>query len=425
MKKFLRVFIVILLTGCAVFGSYLFADKAVKQNNGSAGEITQTQQPVTEREGERTLLVEDKNKDYHFYTQGEKVIFVHKEKEYEYSGWSENMRLDTPKLAYDDMDKDGEEEILIQLAAAVHDDTVYHDVYVLNRTVDRLGNEIYRVTAFTNDTVIKMFDERIKLEITQDLNCPKNSIVAFSRIWETISYDRKTGIPDSYYNIFKTLQDENGEYKKIKTWHKGYIETIIDNENHIFVTMPMTVVYEGGDTQDAGFLKYKVYVSDVFENLITERSMSFVANKEYGLYGYHFDDKNWTSEINNSNKNIPYENAIDFIQVNSNYADINVETSNFALNNSDLNMITGIKMCQDYVELTAKKGCSFSKEALNSNQYSVILNAQGTSTVSNYDISYKATVKKNKQGNEVLRITFDKKYSKAHMSNITVNFGVR
>ena len=128
---------------------------------------------------------------------------------------------------------------------------------------------------------------------------------------------------------------------------------------------------------------------------------------------------------NNSNKNIPYENDIDFIQFSSNYADINVETSNFALNNSDLNMITGIKMCQDYVELTAKKGCSFSKEALNSNQYSVILNAQGTSTVSNYDISYKATVKKNKQGNEVLRITFDKKYSKAHMSNITVNFGVR
>ena len=43
----------------------------------------------------------------------------------------------------------------------------------------------------------------------------------------------------------------------------------------------------------------------------------------------------------------------------------------------------------------------------------------------NYDISYTASVSKNEQGNEVLRINYDKQYSRDNMSKFTVNFGVK
>ena len=63
-KKGLHIVLVALLTASAVFCSYLLAQQTVKRNNSAASEITVSQQPVTEREGERVLLAENTQYDY-------------------------------------------------------------------------------------------------------------------------------------------------------------------------------------------------------------------------------------------------------------------------------------------------------------------------------------------------------------------------
>ncbi len=423
-KKGLHLVLVVLLTVSAVFCSYVLAQQAAKRNNSAASAVTVSQQPVTECEGERVLLVENNEYDYHFYTQGDKVIMTHNDKEYTFDGWGDNLRLDTPVIAIKDADYDGEDELLIQVSAAVKDNTVYHNVYALKRSVDENGEEKYNVDAFTSGTVNSLLDRMIKVELLQDPSCKKNGIFTLAKLTSEIRYDRETGLPESNKYVFRCLQDENHEYLTINNWQKGLAECVLDSESDIYITIPTTVIYTNGETQNAGQIKFKGTIDDNFNMTVVARSMSFVANREYALYSYFFNGEKWNSIINNSNKAVPREKTIDFIQYEASYTN-DVDTKDFSNNNSDLNMLSSVTASEDKIELTAKKGCSFSNEMLEQRQFSVNLFNSTNTIDNNYDISYEASVYKNKDGNEVLKITFDKQYSQSVTEKVTVNFGVK
>lgn len=423
-KKGLHLVLVVLLTVSAVFCSYVLAQQAAKRNNSAASAVTVSQQPVTEREGERILLVENNEYDYHFYTQGDKVIMTHNDKEYTFDGWGDNLRLDTPVIAIKDADYDGEDELFIQVSAAVKDNTVYHNVYALKRSVDENGEEKYNVDAFTAGTVISLLDRMIKVELLQDPSCKKNGIFTLAKLTSEIRYDRETGLPESNKYVFRCLQDENHEYLTINNWQKGFAECVLDSESDIYITIPTTVIYTNGEMQNAGQIKFKGTIDANFNMTVVAKSMSFVANREYALYSYFFNGEKWNSIINNSNKAVPREKTIDFIQYEASYTN-DVDTKDFSNNNSDLNMLSSVTASEDKIELTAKKGCSFSNEMLEQRQFSVNLFNSTNTIDNNYDISYEASVYKNKDGNEVLKITFDKQYSQSVTEKVTVNFGVK
>lgn len=423
-KKGLHLVLVVLLTVSAVFCSYVLAQQAAKRNNSAASAVTVSQQPVTECEGERVLLVENNEYDYHFYTQGDKVIMTHNDKEYTFDGWGDNLRLDTPVIAIKDADYDGEDELFIQVSAAVKDNTVYHNVYALKRSVDENGEEKYNVDAFTAGTVNSLLDRMIKVELLQDPSCKKNGIFTLAKLTSEIRYDRETGLPESNKYVFRCLQDENHEYLTINNWQKGFAECVLDSESDIYITIPTTVIYTNGETQNAGQIKFKGTIDANFNMTVVAKSMSFVANREYALYSYFFNGEKWNSIINNSNKAVPREKTIDFIQYEASYTN-DVDTKDFSNNNSDLNMLSSVTASEDKIELTAKKGCSFSNEMLEQRQFSVNLFNSTNTIDNNYDISYEASVYKNKDGNEVLKITFDKQYSQSVTEKVTVNFGVK
>ena len=423
-KKGLHLVLVVLLTVSAVFCSYVLAQQAAKRNNSAASAVTVSQQPVTEREGERVLLVENNEYDYHFYTQGDKVIMTHNDKEYTFDGWGDNLRLDTPVIAIKDADYDGEDELLIQVSTQARDNTIYHSVYVLKRTVDENGEEKYNVDAFTAGTVNTLLDRMIKVELLQDPSCKKNGIFTLAKLTSEIRYDRETGLPESNKYVFRCLQDKNHEYLTINNWQKGFAECVLDSESDIYITIPTTVIYTNGETQNAGQIKFKGTIDDNFNMTVVAKSMSFVANREYALYSYFFNGEKWNSIINNSNKAVPREKTIDFIQYEASYTN-DVDTKDFSNNNSDLNMLSSVTASEDKIELTAKKGCSFSNEMLEQRQFSVNLFNSTNTIDNNYDISYEASVYKNKDGNEVLKITFDKQYSQSVTEKVTVNFGVK
>lgn len=423
-KKGLHLVLVVLLTVSAVFCSYVLAQQAAKRNNSAASAVTVSQQPVTEREGERVLLVENNEYDYHFYTQGDKVIMTHNDKEYTFDGWGDNLRLDTPVIAIKDADYDGEDELFIQVSAAVKDNTVYHNVYALKRSVDENGEEKYNVDAFTAGTVNTLLDRMIKVELLQDPSCKKNGIFTLAKLTSEIRYDRETGLPESNKYVFRCLQDKNHEYLTINNWQKGFAECVLDSESDIYITIPTTVIYTNGETQNAGQIKFKGTIDDNFNMTVVAKSMSFLSNKEYALYGYTSDVQGWSSVINNSNKTVPRDKTIDYVELEASYLS-EVETMDFSANNSDLNMLSSINASEGKIELVAKKGCSFSNEMLEQKQFSANLKISSKTADNNYDISYEASVYKNDSGNEVLKITFDKSYSQSLMNKLTVKFGVR
>lgn len=423
-KKGLHIVLVALLTASAVFCSYLLAQQTVKRNNSAASEITVSQQPVTEREGERVLLAENTQYDYRFYTQGDKVIMTHNDREYTFDDWGENLRLDTPIITVKDADYDGEDEVFIQVSAAVKDNTIYHNVYALKRSVNENGEEKYNVDAFTSGTVNGLFDRIVKIELLQDQSCKKNGIFTLAKFASEIKYDRETGLPESNKYVFRCLQDENHEYLTIENWQKGFAECVLDSESDIYITIPTTVIYSNGETQNAGQIKFKATIDENFNMTIVAKSMSFLSNKEYSLYSYATDVQSWSSVINNSNRTVPRDTTIDYIELEASYLS-EIETRDFSANNSDLNKLSSIKASERQIELVAKKGCTFSSEMLEQNQFSVNLLISSKNTDNNYDISYEASVYKDESGNEVLKITFDKDYVQSLMNKLTVKFGVR
>lgn len=425
-RNFVYALLVLALTVASVFCAYLVADKVSRTDLGAKTTVTKLAE--TEKPGERILIIEDNDKDYHFYKQDDKVVMTHSDKEYTFENWGDNIMLEPAKLVISDIDSDDEDEVMIQVAAYEYDNEIYHSVYVLNHYINGLGESTYKVNAITPTSAINLFDERIKMQLTQDKACPKNGIFAASHIYDTIEYDRDTGLPKKYYYMFKTLSDGKGGYLKPTGWTKGRADcTLNDTDDKTLfavTTFPIIVQYSDSVTQNAGYFKLGIYVDKNGQTDILGSSASFKAYKEYGLYKYDFDGKKWTSTVNNSNKTVPRDKKIDFVEFVSSYKD-GVTTVNFAENNSDLNSLSSITATESYIELTAKNGCSFDKSLVESQQYSLLLSIDSYNENNNYDISYTASVSKNSSGNEVLRINFDKQYSQEKMGMLALNFGVK
>lgn len=419
--------LVLVLTVAGVFCSYLIADKVARTN--LSAQTTASKVAETEKPGERVLIVEDKEKDYHFYQQDNKVVMTHSDKEYTFENWGDNIVLEPAKLIIRDVDGDDEDEIVVQVAAFKFENEIYHSVYVLNQYINGLDEVAYKVNAITPTSAINIFDSKVKMELTQDKNCPKNSVFSASHIYDTIEYDRETGLPKKYYYMFKSLSDGKGGYLKPTGWTKGRADCTIDdkNEENIFAvaTFPIIVSYGDSVTQNAGFFKLGIYVNSDGQTDILGSSASFRAYKEYGLYKYNFDGKEWSSTVNNSNKTVPSDKTIDFIQMTASFTDAVTTVDFSAKGNGDLNSLSAVTATESYIELTAKKGCTFDKKAVDAQQYSLPLSIDSQTENNNYDISYTASVSKNSQGDEVLRINFDKQYSQDKTGKLTVNFGVK
>ena len=68
----------------------------------------------------------------------------------------------------------------------------------------------------------------------------------------------------------------------------------------------------------------------------------------------------------------------------------------------------------------AKPGFVFSDRVLKNGDFSVVINS---GTDDEYDIVYKAEIKE-KDGVSLIKLTFDRKYTRDELKNIVVKFGV-
>lgn len=427
-RNFLNIILVIVLAALSVFVGYHISQKT----NSAEGETTATKQAVTEKEGKRILLAEDKDRDFRFYGVGSKLVLVHSDREFEYDDvLSAGVNLDKPVLWVLDVNRDGTEELLLQVGETTVNDEVYHSVYGFTYySTD--SSDGYKITAMNESSVSNLFDRLIQVQMTQDESCPKNCLFAMSSVYDAIKFNRETGIPeDNYYYMFKAAQDKDGKYMTLLNWNRDKVECKLPDKksNRVEIVIPVIISYkETKETHNAGYITFGLYITPDGTLGILGKSMEFVAYKEYGLYKYNFkdgEDKAWKSTVNNSNSTVPRDKVIDFIQYNDIDFTAEVVTDNFARHDGDLNALASITADENCIRLTAKPGCSFSKSLVENSQYSINLYSNSENAVNTFDISYTSSIEEDGDGNEVLRINYDKKYRQRVMKQIAVNFGVK
>ena len=92
--------------------------------------------------------------------------------------------------------------------------------------------------------------------------------------------------------------------------------------------------------------------------------------------------------------------------------DNNPKKFTYTLNNTSSNTIT---TNDNLIVLTAKEGFVFSDRVTNSGDYSVVIG-------DNKDITYKAEILE-RESRSVLKITYDKKYSRDMLKNVKLKYG--
>ena len=148
--------------------------------------------------------------------------------------------------------------------------------------------------------------------------------------------------------------------------------------------------------------------------------MVFKPNKEYRVSDPTATaTESWSFEEINSNKSASSSSeVIQWIKYSPEYsAGTFTQTNDYSSQISDINKIKKLYFCESYALLTAKEGFTFDTNAVNSGEFSVIIN-------DDIDISYTAEIT-NVGGAQALKITFDKAYPQSEIKKIAFNYGTK
>lgn len=427
MKNYLKIILVIMIILCSVSAGYVAADKTSKSNDYAKNSITTTKMAVTEKNmDERVALFQSKQDDYYIYSQGTKVILVHGGKEFEFDNWSKYITLEKPTVYATDLDRNGDLELAIRIVGNVDSNgKYYHYVYALNERKNEKGELDYFVTAFTQGSVFSLIDDKVTSEVSQLPTSKGTGVFAMCMNYTTIKYDKKSGIPDdkSYYCLFRTLKDENGQYLDISHWKKDLADFEVEDKA-ILVTMPITMTYSNGAKQNAGYARCKFDLYPEGSANVLGGSFIFVPNQEYRVFGLNYSsDKKWNKKIVNTTNAVPDDKIIDSFNIKCNFTDSKAQKLDFATLGGDLNGISKIYATESYVEFTAKAGCRFNQEIADKNRFSLMMKAVDKGSWISLDIGNLATISTDKAGIEVLRISFDKSYKQEVTGDIDITFG--
>ena len=94
---------------------------------------------------------------------------------------------------------------------------------------------------------------------------------------------------------------------------------------------------------------------------------------------------------------------------------VNEQSVSFGELESQIKCVDKVKITQTSIVLTAKEGFVFSDRVTNSGDYSVVIG-------DNKDIAYKAEILE-RESRSVLKITYDKKYSRDMLKNVKLKYG--
>jgi len=423
MKYFLKVFIVLILAVGVVFGVFRYTNPEAF-NNGADSELTTVSKPAaTEKNSNRVLLASLEEEEFYLYKGSKGVLLKHGKNEFTFTNWSKLIDAETPQMVYADINKDGKNELIIKAVSEQKDNGKYiYEIYVLLPRTDDEGKESFDVAFASGTTWSSILDNYITEEMRQLKNCKKIIQFSMNAKGKAITYDNKTGIATSGYSGYaRALQDSKGNYLTIDNWSKGDGIYDISKDNKISISIDINISYKNSTlVQNAGTIYFELTLTDDNKFQVTERTMVFKARDDFRVSDPRKTaEESWSYTEKNSNKTTSQANeVIQWIKYTPQYSsDVFTQTKDFSTEISDISKIKTLYLCESYVTLTAKAGYSFDKSALNSGEFSVVINDK-------LDISYTAEITKS-GSEEVLKITFDKAYPQSEIKKITFNYGAK
>jgi len=428
MKYFFRIILVLLLCTGVVWAMYYYTGGGTPLAPKNTTVLTTVTKPAaTEKNANRVLLAALEKEDYALYKGSKGIVLVHGKNEYEFDNWSRFIGEGETTLHLADFDGDGAKELLVRAVGAQNESGDFlYDLYLLKATKDENGQDKYSVIHASQSTYLEIVNKKIREEINQ-LTCKKFMQFSMTTADKSIAYDSKTGLAKNsgYSGYFRAVQDKNGNYLALDEWKSGDAVYTVSDDGKISVEADITVTYKDAATvQNAGKLYFELSLDEKGSFFVTSRTMVFKTDKRYLVSDPNaVAEEPWSYAENNADKSLPAgAKTIDWIKFTPQYrAGVYEQTQSFAQSDTDNNLMAKVYLTESYVELTAKSGCTFDSSAQQKREYSVIIN-KGTD--SEYEIAYTSSVTE-KNGQEVLRIHFDKAYPQSEVKTVELNFGAK
>lgn len=423
MKYFIRILFVLVLAVGVVTGMYYYTTGGAPHSNGESVSLTTvTKPPATEKNSNRVLLATLEKEDFSLYKSNRLIILTHGDREYEFNNWSSMIAEETPQLYYHDFDGDDDKELIIRAVEDYNEaaGNYIYCLYILDPVVDDSGNEDFRVIFAGKEDWSNIFNEQIKLEVSQLKNCKKFVQFAMDVRSKTIKYNKETGIALNDHKGYAKALSDGAKYLTVDQMSRTNGIYTIDKKNKINVDVDINVTYkENGLTQKIGVLHFQLTLKDS-KLLVTNKSMYFTANEQFKISDPTVTaEMPWSYTENNSNKSaVSGSGVVDWLKCKTQFdPSIATQTVSYDGNTTDVDHIASITITESYVQIIAKQGCTFDASVLEKGEYSVIIN-EGTEN--EYDIAYNT-----ESAGNILKINFDKTYSADEIKELSVNFGTK
>ena len=425
MKYFFRILLTLVLAVCVVFGIYYYTNGNPFAQQDTVQLTTVSQQPATEKNANKELLASVGS--YKLYKGTTGVILTHGKDEYEFDNWSGLIDAETPKMYPADFDGDGNEDLLIRAVSAEDKSSgeFTYDIYLLKPVIKDSRIIKYDVFCANQTTWEDILNNQIREEVAQLKSCKKIIQVSMDSKSSAISYDNKTGLAKSGYNGYARALQNGNEYMTFLNWTKGKGIYTVNKKNEICIKVEVNINYKGSDTvQTIGYINFKLALNNENEFVVKEKSMNFKPDKKYAVADpTKSSGEKWNYTEHNSFKSTDDSSkVIDWVKYKPEFkSDVLEQTISLAEDETDIKDVQQITVTESYVQLTAKSGFSFDNGVFANGEYSVIIN---DGDADSYDIAYTASVMQ-VNGVNVLKINFDRAYSRSEIRSIEINYGAK
>lgn len=436
MKYFVRVSIVLLIAVGIVFGfSYYYREKKNNENIVLTTQVITTTKPnqtttaapdtVYYDDNGFKLFIDNKNKAYIEYNSVRKEL----------GGFDWALTQKPVDFYYGDYDGDNEKELLVLycspasdlnnslITADKSDFENYHKYAVLIKPItNSSGKQDFKIIYADQNTWKKPFEMAINSKMNQVKSCSKYLQFVMDDNDVELKYDKATGISSNKYVYYaKALHNDNKDgYKKFTKWGKGEGNYYVAKDGSLQLNIMVLAYYDDSSkAQYVGDIHTGVSVNKKGRFTITPKTIEFIPKDSYAMPDLRDNNpKKFTYTLNNTSSNTitTNDNLIDWIDASFEIADnVNEQSVSFGELESQIKCVDKVKITQTSIVLTAKEGFVFSDRVTNSGDYSVVIG-------DNKDITYKAEILE-RESRSVLKITYDKKYSRDMLKNVKLKYG--
>lgn len=415
MKKYIAIALAFIVAVGVFVYSFSYRDKKNSSTVTLPNTTVSSNSSNGESDSQKSIIAQNEEGGYTLYYKNGTPTLSYGDTSLEFPGWARSINLETPTLYCNDFDGDGENELIVRLAdnfsQADPDGRYSYTLYMFKPNETENGTQLAFITA-QSSTWKNVFNNSIKMEVTQLKAYEKILQFALNDIKTPINYDSSTGLTDNEYVAFARADYKTkGNYYTVGKYARGLGIYTIKDDGTIELDIEVVVNYKqtGSLNFRVGSIKCEMEIRDnAFK--IKPNSIHFVPDEDRIVFDPRDNNvRSWFATVLNQSAEA---NKGDIEKFD---AEFNIEggqtiNTSFSNYNDDMRRVRKIDVGAKQITFFANDGYIFSSANISEGLFAVYVNG--------IDISYKAKVV-----DSTLTITFDRLYSPEDLSTIRVTFG--